>query len=240
MKLFLHPLFILWGVVFFNHTSHADMLIEPVQLYLSEKAKQRSATLTFDAVDEKQARNFEVKAVKWTQNEHGQDVYEPDSSIMINPKTFVIKPNTKQLIRVGFNQPIASLGLKKEMAWRVIFTEIPAVANETGVNFALNISIPFFVGKQSDTNVVLKLKKNVNTTLLNVYNAADSHVQIKKLSILDQNKKEVFKLDNMKYLLAKSQSDLELGSIKLAEINKYTILMKTDKNDEELRLKIME
>ncbi|WP_326518731.1 fimbrial biogenesis chaperone [Acinetobacter sp. CAAS 2-6] len=240
MNRFSYSLFVLCGIIFFHQQGYAAIAIEPVQLYLSDQAKQRSTTLTFDSKREKISRNFEVKAVKWTQNEQGQDIYEVDPSIMINPKAFILKPDSKQMIRVGFNRPIASLGLKKEMSWRIVFTEIPSVIEESGLNFAFNISVPLFVGKQSDINIQLKIKKNNRNSYLNIYNIADSHIQIKELSILDQSDKEVFKLDSMRYLLSQSQVNLELGDLKIGDWNKYTVLIKTDKEEKGMKFKIME
>lgn len=223
-----------------SHNAFAGISIDPVQLYLSDKAKQRSATLTLDSKGEEEQRIFEVQAVKWTQNAQGQDIYEPDPSIMINPKNFVLKPNSKQMIRVGFTQPVAQLGLKHEVSWRIVLTEIPSIVKETGINFVFNLSIPLFVGQQEDANVALKLKKGNKNNILNVSNRANSHIQINKLYIVDQQKKEIFRSNDMRYLLPQSQYDFNLGDIYLNALNNYTIFIETDKSEKPLRLKIME
>ena len=106
----------------------AGVSVMPVQLFIVNPEKQKSTTLTLESVDESEKRIFEVKAFKWTQDERGENILEPDNNIMINPKNFILQPNKKQTIRVGFIQPpSALLANKQEEAWRIIVDEIPPV-----------------------------------------------------------------------------------------------------------------
>ena len=97
-----------------SQTIYAGLKITPIQLYISDVKKQRSATVTLDYNESDQAKIFEVSAVKWGQNAEGEDVLEPDNSVVINPKNFVLQPNSKQIVRVGFTQMQAP---KKEETW---------------------------------------------------------------------------------------------------------------------------
>ena len=92
------------------------------------------------------AKIFEATAVRWTQNEKGEDVYTPDPDVLINPKNFVLQPDSRQLVRVGFSQPVGAMNLKEEGAWRVLFNEIPPVEQENSVSFLFTISLPLFTG----------------------------------------------------------------------------------------------
>lgn len=232
-----------WASLLFilsSHSVYAGLSISPIQLYLSEKAKQRSVTLTLDSTGEEHQRIFEAQAVKWTQNGQGEEIYETDNNIVINPKNFVLKPNSKQMIRIGFTQPVASMGLKQEANWRIILKEIPPVVKQSGINFVFNLSVPLFVGKQENANVALKLKRNDKNLLLTVNNQAASHIQIHKLYIVDQHKKEIFRTNDMKYLLAKSQFNFNLGNINLSNSGNYTVFIESDKSEKPLGFKIME
>lgn len=180
--------------------SYAGVSIDPVQMYINSQAKQRTTTLTLESTDETEAKIFEIKAFKWTQQGNGENVLVPDDTLILNPKNFILQPNGKQTIRVGFNRPLESvLTGNQEGAWRILVEEIPQAVKETSVNFLLSFNLPLFVGKQEDTNV----KFNIENNRLVAQNQANSHVQINNLKIVDANKTEVFKADTMAYLLAK-------------------------------------
>lgn len=75
--------------LFFVSVIYADMEVQPTQLYI---AKNRSASVTFKLTDETETKIYNVTALKWSQNEKGEDVLTPDPVVMINPKNFSIKP----------------------------------------------------------------------------------------------------------------------------------------------------
>ena len=66
----------------------AGVSVSPVQMFIVNPNKQRSTTLTLESVDETEKRVFEVKVFKWTQNEQGENVLEPDNNIIINDDGF--------------------------------------------------------------------------------------------------------------------------------------------------------
>ncbi len=214
--------------------SYAGVSIDPVQMYINSQAKQRTTTLTLESTDETEAKIFEIKAFKWTQQGNGENVLVPDDTLILNPKNFILQPNGKQTVRVGFNRPLESvLTGNQEGAWRILVEEIPQAVKETSVNFLLSFNLPLFVGKQEDTNV----KFNIENNRLVAQNQANSHVQINNLKIVDANKKEVFKADTMAYLLAKMNYSYELNGTKIADPKKYTVQFFTDKNDNMVELK---
>lgn len=211
-----------------SQTIYAGLKITPIQLYISDVKKQRSATVTLDYSDSDQAKIFEVSAVKWGQNAEGEDVLEPDNSVVINPKNFVLQPNSKQIVRVGFTQMQA---LKKEETWRIIFNEIAPTVKESKVNFLFNISVPLFVGVQEKVKLNFNPVYNGSQLSLNVKNNTNTHVQIKKITILDDKKKEVAVTTDMKYLLNNQQQKFNFGEIKLGDFNKYKLIIETDRSE---------
>ncbi len=76
--------------MFFLPVSYAGVSVEPVQMYITGQAKQKTTTVTLESKDAVQKRIFEVKAFKWTQNANGENVLEPDDSLMLNPKNFIL------------------------------------------------------------------------------------------------------------------------------------------------------
>ncbi|WP_166169225.1 fimbria/pilus periplasmic chaperone [Acinetobacter sp. SA01] len=211
-----------------SQTIYAGLKITPIQLYISDVKKQRSATVTLDYSESDQAKIFEISAVKWGQNAEGEDVLEPDNSVVINPKNFVLQPNSKQIVRVGFTQMQAP---KKEETWRIIFNEIAPTVKESKVNFLFNISVPLFVGVQEKVKLNFNPVYNGSQLSLNVKNNTNTHVQIKKITILDDKKKEVAVTTDMKYLLNNQQQKFNFGEIKLGDFNKYKLIIETDRSE---------
>lgn len=229
-KLFIISFFSMTGV-------KADVAIDPVQMYILNDTKQKTITLTLESINEAEKKIFEIKAFKWDQNNKGEDVLEKDNTLIINPRNFILKPNEKQVIRVGFNRPIASvLDGREEGAWRIIIEELPQPVKESSITFLMNFNLPLFIGKQDN----LKLNFNIENDKLVVKNKAKSHVQISKLQILDSNKKEVFTSNNMKYALEDKNIFYELGGVKINNPQNYFVKLITDKSNDEVELKLMD
>lgn len=229
-KLFIISFFSMTGV-------KADVAIDPVQMYILNDTKQKTTTLTLESINEAEKKIFEIKAFKWDQNNKGEDVLEKDNTLIINPRNFILKPNGKQVIRVGFNRPIASvLDGREEGAWRIIIEELPQPVKESSITFLMNFNLPLFIGKQDN----LKLNFNIENDKLVVKNKAKSHVQISKLQILDSNKKEVFTSNNMKYALEGKNIFYELGGVKINNPQNYFVKLMTDKSNDEVELKLMD
>ena|SRR5690606_6474640 len=229
-KLFIISFFSMTGV-------KADVAIDPVQMYILNDTKQKTTTLTLESINEAEKKIFEIKAFKWDQNNKGEDVLEKDNTLIINPRNFILKPNGKQVIRVGFNRPIASvLDGREEGAWRIIIEELPQPVKGSSITFLMNFNLPLFIGKQDN----LKLNFNIENDKLVVKNKAKSHVQISKLQILDSNKKEVFTSNNMKYALEDKNIFYELGGVKINNPQNYFVKLMTDKSNDEVELKLMD
>lgn len=221
--------------MFFLPVSYAGVSVEPVQMYITGQAKQKTTTVTLESKDAVQKRIFEVKAFKWTQNANGENVLEPDDSLMLNPKNFILQPNAKQTIRVGFNRPLESvLTGNQEGTWRIMIDEIPQAVEESSVNFLVSFNLPLFVGKQENIN----LKFNIENNKLIATNQANSHIQVNNLALVDANKKVVFKAESMNYLLAKMNYSYALKDTNITDPKKYSVQFFTDKNDDMVELKL--
>ena len=114
---------------------YANLVISPTQMYLGDKARQRSATVVMEATDLTEPKSFEMSAYKWSQNAQGEDVLEPEQDILINPKNFVLQPNAQQVIRVGFSRPLSKEEMAQEKTWRIVFKEIAPVVEEEALRF---------------------------------------------------------------------------------------------------------
>lgn len=227
----------LFTFILFIPGVRADVAIDPVQLYILNDAKQKSTTLTLESINETEKKIFEVKAFKWDQNQNGEDVLEPEDALIINPRNFILQPNGKQVIRIGFNRPVESiLAGKQEGTWRILVEEIPQAVKESSITFLLNFNLPLFIGKQDD----VKLKFNIENDKLIVANKANSHIQIANLKIIDSHKKEIFKSDTLGYALANKSISYDLKGVKMPDPSKYYVRLQTDKSNKPVELKFMD
>ena len=228
------------SILGFSHAAWAGLSISPVQLYLGEKNKQRSTTVVMTSENFTTNKTFEVSAVKWSQNEQGQDVFEPDPNMIINPKNFIIAPESKQIIRVGLNQTGVNND-HPEKTWRIIFQEVAPPAQDNTVNFLFNISVPLFVGQQTPATLQLQPQPSSTGLDLTIQNNGASHIQISKITLLDAQKKEVESNHEMKYLLPQSRYQFNFKkNIQAADFGKYRVQIQTDKQDKPLEFSLKE
>jgi fimbrial chaperone protein len=217
---------------------YANMVISPTQMYLGDKARQRSATVVMEATDLTEPKSFEMFAYKWSQNAQGEDVLEPEQDLLINPKNFVLQPKTQQIIRVGFSRPLTKEEMAQERIWRIIFKEIAPVVEEDTLQFLFTISVPLFVGKQDAINVTATPRYQNNRLFLEIENHAASHVQISSISILDQKRQAIATSSEMKYLLNQQKHSFDMGQIKLSDLKNYILKLETDKSEQAIELKM--
>ena len=217
-------------LLIFSNLSFAGLQISPIQLYLDEKMNQRSVTVVIESKDIKTEKIFEMSAVKWTQDENGIDQYENvGDDLIINPKNFVILPGKKQIVRIGFTQPIRAMNLTDEQTYRITFKEVAPVVKASTMNFLFNISLPLFLGKQDNVNIKITTQYSNNHLSLNIKNNALSHIQILKIIVVDNHGKKVLENNDMKYLLKGSNWVFNLGQINLSDLKRYKAIIETDK-----------
>lgn len=201
----------------------ADITISPVQLYITGERGQSSTTAVINSMGETSERTYEIEVLKWEQDQNGEDVLTPDHTLIVNPENFVLKPDASRTVRFGFKQNIESMQLKKQESWRVRFVEIPSVLNQTGVNIALNFSLPVFVGNGFKPDMVFNLtKNNKNESILVARNNGTAHFQLTNFSIQDKSKKVVKDVNVLKYILPQRETKINLGKFnpqKIKELN---------------------
>lgn len=209
----------------------AGIKFTPIQLYLGDKGKpQRSTTVVVESSGFDRAKIFELSAVKWDKNEKGEDILVDEKNILFNPKIFELKPESKQIVRVGFSQPFTKEELEKEKTWRVIFNEVTPISEGEAINFQFNFSLPLFVGKQDKTNLDVKLRSENNSMLVDVKNMSKSHAQITDIKLVDSNNKDLMQKSFNRYLLTGQKYTFDMGMVKNKQNDKIKVKIKTDKD----------
>ncbi|WP_407307512.1 molecular chaperone [Acinetobacter sp.] len=223
-----------WGLFLLSLSVSAGIKFNPIQLFIQDSTRQRSTTVSIESTGLAKSRIFEISAAKWKQNQKGEDILEEDKTLLFNPKTFELKPESKQIVRIGFSQPLTNMN--QEQTWRIIFKEVTPVEDDSSINFLFNFSLPLFAGKQATPKLDLKLEKLDNQAYLNIDNLAKSHIKIVEILVTDNKDKEILKKKLGQYVLGGNQIKLELGEI--TNNNELKIKIKTDKDEKYLEYSV--
>ena len=76
----------------------------------------------------------------WSQAD-GEDRYEESPAVIVSPPIFTIPPGGTQLVRVGLRSPSAA-----PRAFRLIVEEVPQARPDGGIQVALRLNLPLYIG----------------------------------------------------------------------------------------------
>ena len=219
-------------------TAYANVAIYPVKMQINGDNRQRTTTINLQSSVDETPQNYEVHVYKWTQDENGNDVLTPDNQLIISPASFVLEPNSKQTIRMGFQQSISEMKLEKEEAWRIKVLPLPDTQKSKGIKYAYGFNIPLFVGKNFKSDLSFQFKKDSkNQPIIQAKNLGTGHFQITGFTLQDAKGNHIFTSNEMKYILAQQQVEL---SIPATQPQKGLQLILQTANDQPLKFDIAE
>lgn len=171
----------------------AEWRISPIRIELSPRDKSASITI-FN--EDKFPVNFQVKAMEWTQDETGKDIYTETEDIIFFPKVFTVEPNKERLIRIG----VKNINPQKERTYRLYVEEIPSAESKEGVavRIALRFGVPIFIKSLREENKWEIKKKSIEkgTFILEIENTGTQHFYVNYIKITGKNndlsEKDVF------------------------------------------------
>jgi fimbrial chaperone protein len=178
--------------------------VSPARVFLDRDARSSVITI-FNEGEEKV--NLQCKAMEWTQDQQGKDVYKDTNELVFFPRILMLDKGEQKIIRAGIKAPATA----KEKTYRLFIEEIPQPkknpADSAQLTVAIRFGVPFFVKPlkeevTGELTVAGMTKGNVSAT---VKNTGNTHFRIIELLIKGNNGKgeETFvsKLDGW-YLLA--------------------------------------
>lgn len=208
--------------------AYAELSIYPIKHFITGENGQRTITMNIISSNEELAKNYEVNVFRWTQDEQGHDILTPDSSLAVNPLSFMIEPNTKRIIRMGFKQPIASMQLQEEEAWRIIFSPLPNAETAKGLKYAYSFNVPLFAGTNFKPEMSFQLaKNNKNQPVLLVKNSGTAHFQITGFKLQNAAGKEIFNSQELKYVLPHKQVAFDLNTLAVKPDSNLKLIVQT-------------
>lgn len=117
----------------------AALSVAPTRVELGADMRSAAVTLRNDGSE---AVMLQVQTFAWPRTPATADL-EPTRDLLAVPPVFALAGNASQIIRVALR---GAPGSGREQAYRLLITEVPRGGrDETGVRFALRLSLPVFV-----------------------------------------------------------------------------------------------
>ncbi|WP_034587254.1 molecular chaperone [Acinetobacter sp. HR7] len=208
-------------VLVWSASLFAGIKFTPIQMQIEDFKKQKSTTVNIESTGLSSSKIFEINAYKWEQDREGNDILIEDKTLLFNPKIFELKPESKQIVRIGFSQPPENL--EQQQAWRIVFKEITPIQEKSTINFLFNFSLPLFTGKIIAPKLNVDIQKVNNLAYLNINNTAKSFAKITEIVVLDNKNNELLRQDVALYVLSGNKIRVELGEIKEGNAAKLKI-----------------
>ena len=140
--------------------------------------------------------SIQVQAMSW-EIQNGEDVLKPTRDIIATPVIVSIKPNVKQIIRVGLNRKPDK---EEELFYKLLVSEIPNLkrAEVKGTQITVEFSIPIILKatENTKTNISLKSKILLDSTInLEIENEGKKHEIINSITFnyVDDQRNEILK-----------------------------------------------
>ncbi len=116
--------------------------ISPIRVDFDGSSK--TAALRLDSTDP-EPLEFQVRLMRWTQNESGVDEYHPSEELLYFPRAFTLPPGEQRVIRIGTK----AAAPQQEMTFRLFVEELPPRDDSgqgTQIAVRLRFGVPIFFG----------------------------------------------------------------------------------------------
>jgi fimbrial chaperone protein len=184
------------------HTLAGDWKVSPIRIDLDKNTKSGVVNIVNEGTER---LTVQMKAMEWTQNAEGKDVYTETEDLIFFPKVMTIDPKEDRILRAGIKIPAVA----KEKTYRLFVEEIPEPKKSEGMNVAIAIrfGVPIFVKplKAEPKGEIQKIELLKGLVSATVKNTGIIHFMINTVSIKGRNDKgeEIFITDvNGWYLLS--------------------------------------
>lgn len=155
-------------------------------LSVSFSGKQKSSMVTV-VNEDKRPISLRVKAMAWTQDETGADLYTNTSELIFFPKRLDLAPGEKRVIRIGINKNDVTV----EKAYRLYIEELPpAVMTEsdsTRLSVLVTFGLPVFIVPEQVTSGLQLGSATVSggSLKLSVMNDGRQHARLSRVMLKD-------------------------------------------------------
>lgn len=208
-----------------------DWRVTPIRLDFGREVKSGVITVTNDASEK---LNVQMKAMEWTQDAEGKDVYTDTTDIIFFPKIMTIDKKEDRIIRAGIKAP----AVVREKTYRLFIEEIPEPKKAEGASVAIAIKfgVPIFVKplKAEEKGEIGKIGLLGGALNATVSNTGTVHFRIDSVAIQGKNSKgeETYKTELAGWYLLSGTSRIYTASLPKEACDKTAkveVEVKTDK-----------
>jgi fimbrial chaperone protein len=205
--------------------------VTPIRLDFGREVKSGVITVTNDASEK---LNVQMKAMEWTQDAEGKDVYTDTTDIIFFPKIMTIDKKEDRIIRAGIKAP----AVVREKTYRLFIEEIPEPKKAEGASVAIAIKfgVPIFVKplKAEEKGEIGKIGLLGGALNATVSNTGTVHFRIDSVTIQGKNSKgeETYKTEIAGWYLLSGTSRIYTASLPKEACDKTAkmeVEVKTDK-----------
>ena len=157
--------------------------VSPIRVDLGPGARSGAINVSND---DRIALSFQMKLLRWTQNEKGEDVYEESKDLVYFPRLMSVEPGKKRVIRVGTQ----SAPGPDEAAYRLAIEEITPLAPDQqakgpGVAVRMRFAVPVFVAPLAPAvkAAVEKLSVTAGEVRFVLANTGNQHVRVETAAL---------------------------------------------------------
>ncbi len=208
--------------------------VAPARVFLDRDAKSTVLTVVNEGDD---AILLQGKAMEWSQDSDGKDVYKETKDLIFFPRILTIEKGKQKIIRAGIKTPATST----EKTYRLFIEEIPQPKKNTSDSTQLTVTVRFGVPVFVKPLKVEQAGEVASASLVKgdlravIKNTGNNHFRISEISIkgTDASGKETFatKLNGW-YLLAGASRvySTHIPVEKCSKTAQFSITVSTDRD----------
>ncbi len=156
--------------------------ISPIRVDFDGSSK--TAALRLDSTDP-EALEFQVRLMRWTQDDSGADQYHPSEELLYFPRAFTLPPGEQRVIRIGTKAAVPA----QEMTFRLFVEELPPrdqKAQGTQIAVRLRFGVPIFFGpaRPQPAGEIRGLRVTDGQALFSVVNTGNQQFQFETVRAL--------------------------------------------------------
>jgi fimbrial chaperone protein len=127
---------------------------------------------------------IQARVLGWSQPETGGDALAPTELVSLSPPAFRLPEGETQTIRLVFR----TRDVGAEQAFRVLLDEVPQPRADGGLQFALRVSLPAFVGARGLAfDLQWQARRGDGRTLaITAANRGRRHIRVSRLTVTPQ------------------------------------------------------
>ncbi|MDO8838567.1 MAG: fimbria/pilus periplasmic chaperone [Parvibaculum sp.] len=164
--------------------ARASSMLEVSPIRIALPVERPMATLHLHNHGERET-TVHLDAMRWRQ-ENGEDIYEPDDTLLVTPPIVHLPAGEEQLVRIGLSEP--KTGATTGAAYRVFIREVPREESfdAATVRVVLQIGVPVFVLPAHHAHAKVDwriVRRSGGLFSIEAQNVGDVHVQITNIGV---------------------------------------------------------